>query len=255
MTATPMFALEGATKRYGTLVALAPVSLSITSGERVALMGPSGSGKTTLLQLLSAALHPDAGDVRIAGEVTTSMRPGPALAQLVGVMPQGFDLVPSLAVVHNVLAGRLGAWGLGRALLSLMVPQDLAQARAALARVGIADKLYERTSRLSGGEQQRVALARLLVQRPRAILADEPVSSVDPARAEDLLAMLVEVAGEEGRTLVASMHAVPLALRYFSRVVALRAGHVAFDRPTEAVTAVDLAALYELEAAAERDVA
>ncbi len=255
MTATPLFALEGATKRYGTVVALAPVSLSIASGERVALMGPSGSGKTTLLQLLSAALPPDAGDVRIAGEVTTSMRPGPALAQLVGVMPQGFDLVPSLAVVHNVLAGRLGAWGLGRALLSLMVPQDLEQARAALARVGIADKLYERTSRLSGGEQQRVALARLLVQRPRAILADEPVSSVDPARAEDLLAMLAAFAGEEGRTLVACMHAVPLALRYFSRVVALRAGHVVFDRPTEAVSAVDLEALYELEAAAKRDVA
>jgi phosphonate transport system ATP-binding protein len=170
-------------------------------------------------------------------------------------MPQGFDLVPSLAVVHNVLAGRLGAWGLGRALVSLVVPQDVDQARSALERVGIADKLDERTSRLSGGEQQRVALARLLVQQPRVILADEPVSSVDPARAEDLLAMLVAIASEEGRTLVASMHAVPLALRYFSRVVALRAGHVIFDRPTAAVTAADLDALYTLEARAARDVA
>ena len=113
-------------------------------------------------------------------------------------MSQGFDLVPSLAVVHNVLAGRLGAWSLGRALLSLVVPQDVAQARSALDRVGISEKLYERTSRLSGGEQQRVALARLLVQQPRAILADEPVASVDPARAEDLLAMLVASPAKRG---------------------------------------------------------
>ena len=100
-----------------------------------------------------------------------------------------------------------------------------------------------------------MALARLLVQRPRVILADEPVSSVDPARAEDLLAMLVDIAGEEGRTLVASMHAVPLALRYFSRVVALRAGRVIFDRPTASVTTLDLDALYALEARTRVDVA
>jgi len=241
-----MFVLDDAAKHYGSLVALASLSLEIDSGERVALMGPSGSGKTTLLNLLSAVQRPDTGTVRVDGQLTTALRPGPTLAQLVGVMPQSYDLVPSLAVVHNVLAGRLGVWSLGRSLASLVVPREVDQARAALERVGIAEKLYERTSRLSGGEQQRVALARLLVQQPRAILADEPVSSVDPARAEDLLAMLVAIAGEGGRTLVASMHAVPLALRYFSRVVALRAGRVVFDQPTASVTAADLDALYSL---------
>ena len=140
-----MFALDDATKRYGALEALAPLTLAIASGERVALMGPSGSGKTTLLNLLSAALHPDTGTVRIGGQLTTSLRPGPELAHLVGVMPQGFDLVPSLAVVHNVLAGRLGAWSLGRSLASLVVPREVALAEAALERVGIAEKLYVRT--------------------------------------------------------------------------------------------------------------
>lgn len=251
----PMFELAGAGKRYGTFTALAPLSLTIAPGERVALMGPSGSGKTTLLNLLVAALRPDDGRVVIAGRPTDALRPGRELSRLVGVMPQSFDLVPSLAVLHNVLAGRLGEWGFGRSLLSLILPRDLDRARVALDRVGIGDKLYERTARLSGGEQQRVALARLLLQRPRAILADEPVSSVDPARAEDLLAMLVGVAEEEGRTLVASMHAVPLALRYFSRVVALRRGHLVFDRPTSAVTDADLAALYDLRHEAERGVA
>ncbi len=241
-----MFELVGATKRYGPLVALAPLSLTIAPGERVALMGPSGSGKTTLLYLMAGVIQPEEGRVAIVGRSTEMLRPGRDLARLVGVMAQGFDLVPSLAVVHNVLAGRLGEWGIGRSLLSLVFPRELPLAQAALNRVGIGTKLYERTARLSGGEQQRVALARLLVQRPRAILADEPVSSVDPARAEDLLTLLVGVAAEEGRTLIASMHAVPLALRYFSRVIALRHGHLVFDRATTAVTEADLTALYDL---------
>lgn len=241
-----MFELVGATKRYGPIVALAPLSLTIAPGERVALMGPSGSGKTTLLYLMAGVIQPEEGRVAIAGRPTEMLRPGRDLARLVGVMAQGFDLVPSLAVVHNVLAGRLGEWGIGRSLLSLVFPRELPLAQAALNRVGIGTKLYERTARLSGGEQQRVALARLLVQRPRAILADEPVSSVDPARAEDLLTLLVGVAAAEGRTLIASMHAVPLALRYFSRVIALRHGHLVFDRATTAVTEADLTALYDL---------
>ena len=241
-----MFSVAGASKTYGSLTALAPLNLTIAAGERVALMGPSGSGKSTLLSLLSAALRPDHGSVVIAGKNAAGLRPGRELSRLVGVMPQGFDLVPSLAVVHNVLAGNLGVWSLPRSLLSLVAPRDPEQARAALYRVGIAEKLYERTSRLSGGEQQRVALARLLVQNPMAILADEPVSSVDPARADDILAMLMGVAGDGGKTIVASMHAAPLALKHFERVVGLRRGRVVLDCQTAQVTASDLDALYDL---------
>ena len=250
-----MFALEGVAKRYGPLEALAPLTLTIAPGERVALMGPSGGGKTTLLNLLAAAFPPDAGRLSIAGRPAEGLRPGRELARLVGIMPQGFDLVPSLAVVHNVLAGRLGEWGFARSLASLVVPRERELARTALARVGIPEKLYERTERLSGGEQQRVALARLLLQRPRAILADEPVSAVDPARAEALLALLVGIVAEEGTTLVASMHGVPLALRHFSRVVALRRGRLVFDRPSAAVTPEEIEALYALEDAGTRGVA
>jgi len=241
-----MFSVDDASKTYGALAALAPLHLTIAAGERVALMGPSGSGKSTLLGLLSAALRPDSGSVLIAGKNAAGLRPGRELSRLVGVMPQGFDLVPSLAVVHNVLAGNLGVWSLPRSLVSLVVPRNPEQARAALHRVGIAEKLYERTSRLSGGEQQRVALARLLVQNPLAILADEPVSSVDPARADDILAMLMGVADDGGKTVVASMHAAPLALKYFERVIGLRRGRVVLDLPTRQVTPADLDALYDL---------
>lgn len=243
----PMFDLRGVAKVYPGTVALAPLTLTIQPGEVVAVLGPSGSGKTTLLHLLGGILKPDRGELWIAGRPASALRPGRELARLVGVMHQQYDLVPNLAVVHNVLAGRLGEWGLLRSLLSLVVPRELERARAALERVGIAGKLYERTSRLSGGEQQRVALARLLVQAPRAILADEPVAALDPARAEDLLTMLVAIARERGHTLVVSLHSVDW-LRHFDRVIALRRGQLAFDRPAGQVTGADLDALYALEA-------
>lgn len=252
--AQPIFILEEVSKTYPGTRALSSVSLTIHAGERVALVGPSGSGKTTLLQLLAAWLLPDEGEVRIDGVPSARLKPGRRLARLVGVMPQQFDLVDALPVVHNVLAGRLGEWGLLKSALSLIVPQEVDRAKAALARVGIAEKLWERTSHLSGGEQQRVALARLLLQRPRAILADEPVSSLDPARAEDLIAMLTGLAAEEGQTLVASLHSVPLALQYFDRIVALRRGRILFDRPAGRVTPEDLAKVYQLDESSEAGV-
>lgn len=242
-----MFITEGITKRYGPIQALAPLSLTIAAGQVVAVVGPSGSGKSTLLHLLAGQTVPDQGRIDIAGRDLIRLAPGRELARLVGSIHQQYDLVPHLAVVHNVLAGRLGEWSLPRALVSLVIPREVDRAYRALVRVGIGDKLYERTSRLSGGEQQRVALARLLVQDPRAILADEPVSSVDPARAEDLVRLLVTIATEGRQTLIASLHSVPLALGHFQRVLGLRAGRLLFDLPAAGVTQAHLDALYALE--------
>jgi phosphonate transport system ATP-binding protein len=241
------FVANGVSKRYRAVEALGALSLTIEPGEAVALVGPSGSGKTTLLHVLGGIVRPDTGTVSLHGRDLERLRPGRELARLVGVMHQQYDLVPHLAVVHNVLAGRLGEWGTLRALVSLVSPRDVPRAEAALTRVGLGHRMYERTSRLSGGEQQRVALARLLVQDPRAILADEPVSALDPARAEDLLELLVSIAREGERTLVASLHAIPLVLKYFSRVVALRDGRLLFDRPTSEVRPSDLEELYALD--------
>lgn len=242
-----MFEVDGARKRYGDVLALgASLSLRIEVGEMVAVVGPSGSGKTTLLHLLAGVIPPDAGSIRVDGRSIESFRRRQELARLVGVIHQQFDLVPHLRVVHNVLAGRLGRWSLRRSLLSLVRPQDLDDAVSALARVGIADRIGERTANLSGGEQQRVALARLLTQDPRAILADEPVSSLDPARASDVLGMLVSVAADEGRTLVASVHQADLARRFFRRMIGLREGRIVFDRPAEEVGDRDLVDLYAL---------
>jgi len=241
-----MFILEGVAKAYPGALALAPISLKVEAGERVAVLGPSGSGKTTLLHLMGGVVQPDQGSILISGLPLTGLGPGRELASLVGVIHQQFDLVPHLSVLHNVLAGRLGQWSTLRSLFSLAIPRERHLAVDALEKVGIAHKLYEKTSRLSGGEQQRVAMARLLVQAPRAILADEPVASLDPARAEDLVRLLAEIARESGKTLVASLHSVQLARTYFSRAIGLRNGELQFDRPVGEVTDKMLERLYDL---------
>ena len=234
-------------KHYGALEAVAPLSLDIAPGETVAFLGPSGSGKTTLLLLTSGQLQPTAGRVRLNGLDLAELHPGPQLARLVGMIHQQFDLVPHLSALHNVLAGRLGQWGFSKALLSLMWPQDRGAGLGALARVGLEDRAYLRASHLSGGEQQRVAIARLLVQNPAVILADEPVASLDPARAGETLRLLIDIARESRKTLVGSMHSVELARLHFSRLIGVRNGVVQFDLPSEQVTEEMLNDLYRLE--------
>ena len=242
----PMFLLEDVAKSYPRAVALAPISLEIRSGERVAILGPSGSGKTTLLHIMGGVIQPDQGSILINDRPLSSLRPGSELASLVGIMHQQFDLVPHLSVVHNVMAGRLGQWGTLRSLFSLVSPRERHLAADALGKLGIADKLYERTSRLSGGEQQRVAMARLLVQAPKAILADEPVASLDPARAEALMRLLTDIAHDSGKTLVTTLHSTQLVRTYFSRAIGLRNGELRFDLPVDDVTDDMLDDLYNI---------
>ena len=241
---------EGIAKAYGRVQALAPLDLAISQGERVALAGPSGSGKTTLLYLLAGIVQPDQGTLAIDGR--SLVRPGKELASLVGMIHQQYDLVPHLSVLHNVLAGRLGQWSLFRSMVSLLWPQDRHLAEAALDQMGIGDKANERTSHLSGGEMQRVALARLMVQGSRIILADEPVSSLDPARAEDVLGLLADLAETSGRTLVTSLHSPRLMRKYFSRVIGLREGKLQFDMPAQELTEEVIRRLYDLNNDSDR---
>ena len=216
------------------------------SASRAAVLGPSGSGKTTLLHLLGGGIKPDEGSIALHGKNLAAMGPGRELASLLGVMHQQLDLVSHLPVVHNIMAGRLGHWSLWRSLVSLASTREKHLARDALERVGIPEKLHERTSRLSGGEQQRVAMARLLVQQPRVVLADEPVASLDPARAEDLVRLLTAIVSESNKTLVVSLHSVDLARKYFSRAIGLRQGELQFDLPVGELTDEVLSSLYDL---------
>ncbi|MFQ6030982.1 MAG: phosphonate ABC transporter ATP-binding protein [Dehalococcoidia bacterium] len=243
----PLVAATDIAKSYSRIEALSPMSFSIRPGERVALAGPSGSGKTTLLNLLSGMLQPDSGKLCIGDQDLSRLMPGQELSRLVGLIHQQYDLVPQLPVLHNVLAGRLGQWSLFRSLVSLVWPRDRQLAETALAQLGIEDKIHERTSHLSGGEQQRVAIARVMIQSPQLVLADEPVASLDPARAEEMLRLLTDLTANSGKTLVASLHSPYLIQKYFSRVIGLREGRIQFDRPTAEVTESVLDDLYDLD--------
>ncbi|MEM7264140.1 MAG: phosphonate ABC transporter ATP-binding protein [Planctomycetota bacterium] len=245
------FTLSNVTVRYDSVVAIDNVSVRVEAGSRVGLVGPSGAGKTSLLRLLNGTIRPTSGAVRV-GEATLSDLSAQELREIrerIGFIHQDLGLVRNIRAIQNVLAGRLGRRTFLGALRSFLFPNrtESREVFALLDRVGIADKIYERTDHLSGGEQQRVAVARALYQEPIAILADEPVASVDPARARDLVTLLRDISKERGLTLVMSLHNLELAKEFFPRLIGLRNGRVAFDAPTESITPEQVAELYTLE--------
>jgi phosphonate transport system ATP-binding protein len=245
------FELHGATVFFDGRAALQDASLVVEPGARVALVGPSGAGKTTLLRLLCAGLQPTSGAVCVDFEdlATLSPRALRSVRARIGFVHQDLALVPNLRVAQNVIAGRLGRASFAGAVRAMLLPrrEDLDRAARILERVGIGEKLFQRTDTLSGGQRQRVAIARALFQGPSALLADEPVSSVDPARARDTVALLCDISRENGLTLVVSLHDIDLAREFFPRLVGMRQGRIAFDAATELVTARQLADLYSIE--------
>ena len=231
--------------------ALDAVRLTIAAGQRVALIGPSGAGKTTLLRLCNGLAWPTAGTVRVLGRDVAGLR-GRALYALrrrVGFLQQLDNLVPQLRVAHNVLIGRLGHWSWWRALWSLLSPQELDRAHAALARVELGDRLWAMPDELSGGEQQRVAIARLLLQEPDLVLADEPTSSLDVRLGREILDRLFVLAAGE-RTLLVSLHSLELLDAGFDRVIALQQGRVCFDGAVRELRREDLQRIYGTESSA-----
>jgi phosphonate transport system ATP-binding protein len=222
-------ALRRVTRRFGGRLALDDISLDVRAGERLALIGPSGAGKTTLLRLINGSVQPTAGEVTVS-----------AARREIGTIDQAFALADALRVIHNVNAGHLARWSTLRALVSLIVPRERPAAATVLDRLGIRDTIDARTGDLSGGQRQRVAIARVLVQDPPLVLADEPVSQLDPESALMVLRLLTG----RGGTLIACMHRPDLAREYFGRIVGLRAGRVVFDRPAADVTPALLAPLY-----------
>ena len=259
-TADPLIAFDGVTVRYssGGGPAIDDLTLRIGAGERVALVGPSGAGKSTVLRLAAGLTLPTSGEVRILGVNSAELgrRTHRPLRRRIGIISQDFSLIGPLRVASNVAAGRLGTASWLRAVRSLVRPGPIEEISAALDAVGIADKVWDRADQLSGGQQQRTAIARALFQQPDLLLADEPVSSLDPARSDAVMGVLAEshLAADdhpaERRALVASMHDAPLALRHCDRIVALHSGRIRFDLPSSEVTDAMLTDLYLIDDAA-----
>jgi phosphonate transport system ATP-binding protein len=207
-------------------IILCGTNLTLDPGERVAVIGPSGAGKTTLFRAINGTVPISSGTLRFEDEDVASCA-GPALRRLrrrIAVIAQKHDLVEALRVHQNVTAGALGRWSAARALRYLVWPTraELEEAKAALGAVGLAHKLQTWTRTLSGGEQQRVAIARALLQAPALMIADEPVASLDPRTAENVLKLLRDLAAERGVALLCSLHQPDLAARFFDRIVEVK---------------------------------
>jgi phosphonate transport system ATP-binding protein len=229
--------------------ALRAVTLAAARGERLAIIGPSGAGKSTLLRVLGTSMRPTEGRVSVLDSNPWQLS-GAELKRLrsrIGVVHQAPPLPPRQRAITAVIAGRLGQWPWWKSALSLLYPADIAGPREQLARLDLADRLFERCDQLSGGQLQRVGVARVLYQRPDLLLADEPVSAMDPALADLTVSQLHSEAASRGVTLVASLHVVDIALRWFPRVIGLKAGEIVFDLPAAKVSDSVLRDLYASE--------
>ncbi len=256
LAAAPAVRLRGlvaAAAPLSSVPVLRGVDLDVASGEQLAVIGASGAGKSSLLNALACALKPLQGSLQLFDQdpwqLSSSQRQ--ALRARLCLAPQVPPLPPRQRVVTAVLAGTLPSLGLWQSLRSLWHPSNAAEAHQALCSLDLGDKLWERVDRLSGGERQRVGLARLLVADAPLWLVDEPLSALDPARAEQAIARLTEAASANGRTLICSLHQVDVARQCFPRILALRDGEVVYDGPSANIDDAMVRDLYGQEMLAE----
>ena len=227
-----MIRLEQLSHRFANgTQALQDISLNLDSRHFTVLIGPSGAGKSTLLRVLNGLIRPSQGQVWIGNTELTSASPAQVrvMRRQVGMVFQQFNLVKRLSALENVLLGRLGYRALWRSLLKTIPKTELELAMQVLDRVGMADFAWQRADTLSGGQQQRVGIARALAQEPKIILADEPISALDPKSSEQVMEILRSIHEQEGLTVIANLHFLGTVREYADRVVGLQKGQVIFD--------------------------
>jgi phosphonate transport system ATP-binding protein len=227
----PTVEFDGVRKVYGDgTVALENIDVAIDSGEFVVLLGPSGAGKSTMLRVLNGLTEPTDGEVTIGGEPAGSAR------SEVGMVFQEHHLIESSSAFRNALTGALSRNGFLRSVLNWQREADKRTALNALETVGLADEASQRAGSMSGGQKQRVGIARALVQEPSLLLADEPVASLDPKAARDVMSYLKRAATERELTSITSLHQVNIAREFGDRFIGIRDGEVVFDGDHEALT-------------------
>jgi len=245
--ANPLVSLTGVSKRFpnGTL-ALDNVSLEVPKGQLLSLIGLSGSGKSTLMRHLNGLHKPTSGSVKVLGtEVSSaSNRELRAVRRNVGFVFQQFGLVGRTTCLENVLSGALGRLGGPRYGVWSYPKQLRREAFDHLDRVGLAPQAYQRADTLSGGQMQRVAIARTIMQQPEILLADEPVASLDPESSAQVLELMLQVATEAKMTIIVTLHQVELAMGWAHRIVGLRDGRVVLDRDATGLSQADVMDVY-----------
>ena len=249
-SAAAVASVRDVSKTFGARKALNGVSVEVGAGEMVALIGPSGSGKSTLLRSITGlqTIDPGKGVIEVFGQtvqkngrITGQVR---AARQKLGMIFQQFNLVGRLSLFSNVMLGALGRIPGWQGLLGVWPAADRQKAMEALHRVGVSDYAAQRANTLSGGQQQRGAIARALVQGAKAILADEPVASLDPVSARKVMELLVELNQRDGLGVIVTLHQVDYAIRYCERVIALKAGQIVYDGPATGLDTKQLIDIY-----------
>ena len=234
------------------------ISFTIERGEFVGVIGLSGAGKSTLLRCINRLIDASSGQILIPGALLSSELNGApvdvlklnagdlrALRRKIGMIFQQFNIVTRLSVIENVLSGGLGYQPALRSALRIFTHEERRRALVNLKRVGLLEHAYRRADELSGGEQQRVAIARTLMQQPAIILADEPVSSLDPKLSRVVLDILKRVCREDGITAVVSLHTLELTREYADRVIGLKRGEILFDGATDTLSDAVVDAVYQ----------
>ncbi len=245
-----MLVLDDVSRRFNNKTAVSGVNLAIDSGSFVGVIGRSGAGKSTLLRMINRLVDPSSGSIRFDDVDVTALQ-GKELRDWrarCAMIFQQFNLVGRLDVLTNVLMGRLNKVPTARSLLRLWSEEDRAIALSALEQFDIAGLAAQRADSLSGGQQQRVAIARALVQEPDAILADEPIASLDPRNTKIVMDALLRINRHYGITVVCNLHSLELARTYCDRLIGMSAGRVVFDGAPEMLTDDVARELYGLDA-------
>ncbi len=215
----------------GGVHALRNLTLQISQGEMVVIVGLSGAGKSTLIRAINGLVPLTGGEVTVNGRSVAKAK-GSELRKIrsrIGMIFQTFNLVKRTSVLNNVLMGRLHATPTWRSLVGRYREQDIEIAMRALERVGIVEKAYVRAANLSGGQAQRVGIARALAQEPSIILADEPVASLDPPTSHVVMRDLQRINRESGITTIVNLHFLDLAKVYGDRIIGMRDGRLVYD--------------------------
>jgi len=212
-------------KSFGERRILRDIDLELEAGEFTVMLGSSGAGKSTFLRCINGLIRPDRGEIAVDGELVTTANLR-RIRRKVGFVFQNFNVIGSLSVLHNVLLGHLAA----KPTLGLLFsPSERRAAIEALELVGLADHLHMRADRLSGGQKQRVGIARVVVQNPKVILADEPVSNLDPVISVEILQLLRRINAEKRTTVLCNLHQLEYARAFGNRIIGLREGRITFD--------------------------
>lgn len=248
-----MIQVHQLTKHYGDNPVLRGIDLRIGAGEFVVVLGQSGAGKSTLLRCMNRLARADSGTLQVAGIDAMQGRDERALRRQVAMIFQHHNVVPRLSVLKNVLTGRLGSVSTLMSLLQLFSRSDVELATECLRRVELAHKAGARTDSLSGGQMQRVGIARALAQQPRVILADEPVASLDPNTARLVMQYLRDASRDLGITVVCNLHQVDLAREFGDRIVGLAHGRLVYDGDADGLDEAALQRIYPVAETAAND--